>query len=270
MGVRPLTERDREQTLSFLGQESAVNVFLIGDIYNHGFESDFQQLWGDFDPNGHLRAVLLRYYEYWIPYARSDFDVEGFAHIMQNGQALKMLSGIDRAVEPFRNIPNLPFQWEKSRRTYFAQLTELSSLEKMEKDVDVSIRRMKYTDIEVLAGLSEKIEEFTSRDWEEEYQRMFSSHDSRGLWAEKNGRAVAMVRTAAENPASAMIVGVGTHPSWRKKGLATQLMIRLCREVLKEGKHLALFYDNPEAGSIYRRLGFREIGTWNMVSLSNT
>ena len=34
MGIRQLTEMDREQTLRFLEMESALNLFLIGDIYN--------------------------------------------------------------------------------------------------------------------------------------------------------------------------------------------------------------------------------------------
>lgn len=61
-----------------------------------------------------------------------------------------------------------------------------------------------------------------------------------------------------------MIVGVATHPAHRRKGLATQLLIRLCEDLLSEGKTPCLFYDNPEAGSIYRRLGFTDVGTWVM------
>lgn len=41
-------------------------------------------------------------------------------------------------------------------------------------------------------------------------------------------------------------------------------MTKLCHELLAEGKMLCLFYDNPEAGSIYKRLGFEDIGKWMM------
>lgn len=124
---------------------------------------------------------------------------------------------------------------------------------------------MTLKDVPVLVRLSEQIVEFEGVDREEELRASLKSGDARGYWAEDEGCAVAMVRTAAENPASAMVVGVGTHPSYRQMGLATQLMIRLCRELLKEGKSLCLFYDNPRAGAIYHRLGFQEIGYWNMI-----
>ena len=40
---------------------------------------------------------------------------------------------------------------------------------------------------------------------------------------------------------------------------------KICEELLSEGKGLCLFYDNPKAGSVYRKLGFKEIGQWSSV-----
>jgi hypothetical protein len=34
--------------------------------------------------------------------------------------------------------------------------------------------------------------------------------------------------------------------------------------VLDEGKTLCLFYNTPEEGRIYKRLGFKDIGMWTM------
>lgn len=267
MGIRQLTEMDREQTLRFLEMESALNLFLIGDIYNYGFDQEFQQLWGDFDGTGQLRAVLLRYRGNWIPWAPGPFDVEGFAEVIRTGRETEMLSGIDRVTGAFRRIPGLPFRWDNRRQTHFARFTDADGLNRLEKEVSLPIRPMTLEDVPLLSRLSEQIAEFASRDRAEELRASLESGDARGYWAEDGGRAVAMARTAAENPASAMVVGVGTHPSYRRQGLATQLMIRLCREVWSEGKSVCLFYDNPRAGAIYRRLGFREIGIWNMIGV---
>ena len=43
-------------------------------------------------------------------------------------------------------------------------------------------------------------------------------------------------------------------------------MVALCEELLGEGKELCLFYDNPDAGTIYKKLGFEDIGFWIMNS----
>jgi predicted GNAT family acetyltransferase len=38
----------------------------------------------------------------------------------------------------------------------------------------------------------------------------------------------------------------------------------------QEGIQPCLFYDNPAAGSIYRRLGFEDIGPWHLVLLESS
>lgn len=66
---------------------------------------------------------------------------------------------------------------------------------------------------------------------------------------------------------SAMIVGVATHQAFREQGLASRVMAQLCADLLHEGKSLCLFYDNPHAGVIYKRLGFQDIGSWTIVNM---
>lgn len=46
-------------------------------------------------------------------------------------------------------------------------------------------------------------------------------------------------------------------------------MLTLCKELLNEGKELCLFYDNLDAGSIYKRIGFEDIGFWMMYTYKN-
>lgn len=63
-----------------------------------------------------------------------------------------------------------------------------------------------------------------------------------------------------------MITGVATLKEYRGKGLATETVTALCREAFGEGKKfLCLFYDNPAAGRIYNRIGFRETGQYAML-----
>ena len=85
--------------------------------------------------------------------------------------------------------------------------------------------------------------------------------------AEEGGVLVSAALTNAETPEMAMIGGVFTPPDRRNRGYATACMDALCRELLCDGIQPCLFYDNPQAGSIYRRLGFREIGTWRLARL---
>lgn len=74
-----------------------------------------------------------------------------------------------------------------------------------------------------------------------------------------------MIRILGEED-RAMVVGVATAKSYRKQGRVSRCLTTLCSDVMAEGKSLCLFYDNPEAGKIYHRLGFKTIDNWVMVT----
>jgi predicted GNAT family acetyltransferase len=66
-----------------------------------------------------------------------------------------------------------------------------------------------------------------------------------------------------------MIGGVFTPEPLRGRGYASAAMTTLCASLLSDGCQPCLFYDDPAAGTIYRRLGFEDIGTWRLVFLAH-
>ncbi|MCF7926040.1 MAG: GNAT family N-acetyltransferase [Candidatus Izimaplasma sp.] len=81
-----------------------------------------------------------------------------------------------------------------------------------------------------------------------------------------NGIPAATVATTAETTQNAMVVAVATKKEFRNQGLASQLMTHLMHHYFTiKNKHLCLFFDNPDAGKIYKRLGFKDLGTWIMA-----
>ncbi|SFS95800.1 GNAT family N-acetyltransferase [Marininema halotolerans] len=267
MTVRKLGEADRQKAFTFLARESALNLFFLGNIHNYGMETDFFDLWGDFTEQGELRGVLLRYFGNWIPYAPGEFDVDGFVAIMEDHGEWSELSGADHIIEQFRPYNSLSLDWGSKRMTYFAEMTRESFRPPGGSATLPSLKRMTVQDVKAIIELTRGIEEFTVRPQSEgALRRSLVSGESRGYLAEEGGQMFSMARTAAENPASAMIIGVGTLPGYRGQGVATHLMARLCEEVLADGKTLCLFYDNPKAGQMYKRLGFCDIGFWTMMS----
>ena len=85
-------------------------------------------------------------------------------------------------------------------------------------------------------------------------------------YIEENGSIISTAATTAETTINAMVIGVATIKKARNKGLASKIMIHLIKEYLTKGKYLCLFYDNPAAGVIYKRLGFKEIDMWVMAN----
>jgi len=261
--IRRLTENDHAHCFQLLKQQPAENLFILGDIEAYGYEQDFQKLWGDFNDNDELIAVLLKYQENYIPYAKGDFNAKGFAEIMLSDPDFAMLSGLKDVTEKIE--PYLSHRLKRKRQTYYAKCTKLNPV-----TTDVSTTLVKQAvpeDAEELVQLLNSIPEFSdSIITVERKRRGLEEGVSRSFFIMENKKIVSTASTAAENSLSAMVVGVATLEAYKKKGYATQCMVKLCNQLLEENKELCLFYDNPSAGAIYKRIGFEDIGFWMMYS----
>lgn len=259
--IRKLTEQDRAEVLSLAGKEAALNLFLIADVENFGFGQEFQDLWGEFGPDRRLTAVLLRYERSYIPYAEGSFDAAGFAEIMLKDPEMAMMSGGGQLVEPFQSL--IPFR--KQKKMFFAELRQIRDASGLKED-GYSVRRATPMDVEGICRLTDLIEEFevdpeSSRS---SLTRTLETGTGRTYFVEHEGKVIATASSTAENSMSAMVVSVATHPDYRGRGLASKAVTRLCADLVNEGKSLCLFYDNPDAASIYKRIGFQDIGSWIM------
>ncbi len=260
--IRRLDKHDHEECFRLIKKEAAENVFMIGDIEAYGYEQEFQRVWGEFNEQNELIAILLKYRENYIPYAETEeFDARGFAQIMEEDGDFTFLSGLERCTA--RIEPYLSNKLKRKRSFYYAKCTALNV---DSNSVDISeVQLAVPNDAKRLVGLLKAIPEFADSIISEESKReSLESGVARTFFVERDERMVSTASTTAENSSSAMVVGVATHPDYKKQGLASACMVALCEELLSEGKELCLFYDNPEAGTIYKRLGFQDIGFWVM------
>ena len=261
--IRICTEEDREQILDFILKKPAENLFLIGDIEAYGFDSDIQRVWGQFEGD-ELIAILLRYDVNHIIYSEGKYDAKGFATIINAHNGRFEVSGLQEVVEKIR--PYIQRSTRRDIETYYAKCEKLSySIEGNNYD---NVMKLVAKDYEENITMLKSIPEFQygtfsveSRARAEKFKtgRTYIMRDTDGVM-------VSSASSTAENSQSAMIVGVGTRPGYEKRGYATHIMEKLCTNLLKEGKILCLFYHNPKAGAIYKRLGFVDIGMWTLIS----
>ena len=92
----------------------------------------------------------------------------------------------------------------------------------------------------------------------------FNAGTAHGYYVEIDGNLISYAQSSAENTKTAMLVSVMTHKSHRKNGFASTCIKTLCEELVSNGKSLCLYYKNPEAGKIYKKIGFNEIGFWSI------
>ncbi|WML46378.1 GNAT family N-acetyltransferase [Neobacillus sp. PS3-40] len=257
--MKKLSKQDHEDVMAFLSEEPSINLFIIGDIEGFGYDTDFQELWAEYDDQEEIKAILLRFYQSFIVYAKGDFDVQGFATIMLNHSKTVVLSGKADIVEKFENIEGLTLG--KKQLTYFAECRSSDLL----GTTSIEMKQATLNDVDQIINLRKTISEFhVQEDAAEILRKSMETKTGRTYYTENKGLMTSCASTTAENSLSAMIVGVCTRNENRCQGLATAIMQRLCKEILDEGKVLCLFYSNPEAGKIYKRLGFKDIGMWTM------
>ncbi|MBH0231126.1 GNAT family N-acetyltransferase [Halobacillus yeomjeoni] len=261
--IRRLNEKDEAICFQLLSNKPAENLFIIGDIENFGFNEPFQKLWGNFDETGRLTGILLKYHGNYICYAEGPFDAEGFADIINEDPHSNELSGLKSMTEQI--LPYIKRPSSATRELYYAKCEDPQYLdETLELD---TVQLAGIENIPDILALRKKIPEFRENENIEEIMKNgLESKSKRIFFLKENNTILSSAATTAENSMSAMIVGVCTDPDHTKRGYASLVMTRLCRELLNEGKMLCLFYDNPAAGKIYKRLGFRDIGMWMMHS----
>lgn len=263
--VKKLQEKDRSTVLEFLNDDPSINIFIIGDIENYGFHNEIQELWGQFSNDGQMEGVLLRYRECFIPYYNNcNIDITDFAEIMLNCKDNKVIQGKSSIISEFLSL----FPEYTSEKTYFCELNNINELNASPLKNIVEIA--KEADAKRICDLMNEIDEFNIVVNEpERVKTKINNKAGRAYYIENaDGEMVSIAQTTAENSSSAMIVGVATLKEYRKRGYVSECMIRICEDVLKEGKTICLFYDNPKAGKIYHRLGFKTIDDWTMLKKS--
>lgn len=261
--IRKLVEEDRQKVLEYLYKEVAYNIFIIGDIEAFGFEQDFQTIYGELDDSGNYKSVLLFYNENSIYYSDKNYFNNKYTEIFNKHQ-FNYISGKEELMKLVKPFLSEDFSFKPM---YFCHATEIETdIEITEKIIQVKTDK----DIKKLYNLLVQIEEFgikakSLEDFIESTRKGLEMGTK--LYIEKDGKMVSTVATTADTTVNAMVVGVATDPEYRKNGYASQLMISLMRKYLNEkNKDLCLFYDNPKAGKIYKRLGFKDVGRWVMMS----
>lgn len=256
-------EEHRTKIMDYCKVEPAINLFIIGDIENFGFNSEFQDVWMQ-TIDDKLVGVVLRYHDNFIVYSKDlDMDVE---------EVNCLLSSMDsKVISGKLSVINLlyPLVTEKynKKEMFFCELKDGSSLSKEETNIVVA----EYEDAMEIAeayGLIHEFKGMYSEDVQERYKQIstrIKTKEGIHMFMKENGKIICHGNTTAETSMAGMIGGIFTMPEYRNKGLGSKMVEALCWSLLSRGKTACLFFNNPEAGEIYYKLGFKNIDKWAIL-----
>ncbi len=257
--IKELDNTKAKKLLPLLNERKELNLFFIGDIESEVMDGKNVKLFVEEEKN-EIMGVFLKYFDNFMVYMPKPMDYQKIVDLIEKENA-KIISGERSSLSPL--FPLLKGKIVREKTLYFSKLIKLEKFENG-KDVEKASVKDAYDLIEMLS----RIPEFRPQNTEAFISTM-KNGTARRYFIRRNGKVVSTASTAAETKEMAMIVSVATLPQYRNHGFASKVVGKLCFDLLKEGKTPCLFYDNPTAGKIYERIGFRQMGFWQMFYLKS-
>ncbi|MED1864878.1 GNAT family N-acetyltransferase [Fictibacillus nanhaiensis] len=257
--MRILNQNDHENVMRLLSKKPAENLFTLWGIESYGYEAAIQTLWGQFDSNDELIAVLCKYKNKYTPYWETECNMQIFADIINADINEKQVNGIERITKEIE--PYITDGYNKRESYYYAKCDPTSN----HNHSDL-VRCLKEEEVPQLISFYQEVPEFKREYNPESFIDQMNNGWSRIFVIEEDDQLISSASTVCETSVSAMVSGVCTLPEKKGKGLASLCVEHLMHNLFQENKTLTLFYDNPEAGRIYKRLGFEDIGKWTINS----
>ncbi len=266
--IRKLTESDRKAVLKFLAAEPELNMYIIGDIKNFGFDSEDQAIYAEFRDDAYY-AVMSQNLSHIVYYAKDgDFNTKWLDVFQQfNFLFLSGKAALIKAISP--HLPNMvEDRLEFMKSTTFKKQDDVDyeGVEILETEADAELVYNLLNTIEELDSVKMK-----SKDEFIQYLMDNSGDNGTTVFYREDGKVVANATAVGETTHTAMVVGVATDPDYRQRGLGKKVLHYLLDfYVNHKEKTLCLYYDDPRAGALYEKLGFVHIGEWIMLLKEDT
>jgi uncharacterized protein len=262
--IRKLSEADRASLEMLLRDQPHLNVYMLGNLAALGVSSDLSEFWGDFAPGGTdaLRGVVNRYMTGWSVFGRPAADWQGLAQVIDAyPETAARLQDNPIGVASF--VPYLQRYTAAHTEEEELMILRAPDFRPVSPPPQACIRPAQRTDLAQLvafyagAGAMQRTPKGVERPLTDGY-----------FWvAEVEGEVCAAALTNAVGGGYAMIGGVYTAPAWRGQGFSQAVCSALCRVLLEDGLVPSLYWMAPDAGHVYRKLGFTPTGVWRSVWL---
>ena len=244
----------------YVSHEERINLFIIGDVENYGFETDFQDVWVQINDNK-IVSVILRYYKSLIIYSyKNDYNIdEMINHI--NNLDIKEISGkkivIDRLLTKYKDF-------KKNKETQFCSLRILKDVDTLNLK-DNKIEKAEIRDLNELNNFICNIEDMYTEEYIESNTKQLKEKNIRIYFIKQDDKIVSTICTCIETSFLAMVCKTYTDINYRNQGLATLMTYTLSKELVNEGKIPCLFYSSEVAGKIYKKIGYEIDDNWSIL-----
>ncbi len=256
-------EHDRSAILEYCLAEPNVNLFILGDIENYGFENTFQEVWFQ-TLEGNISGIALRYHDNLIVYSRKpERPISEVLEILDD-RNIRLISGKQSVMDLI--FPLLSDKYTK-REMVFCEQLEPAKLINDTQEVQAALPENAMEIAEVYGQISEFSGLYASdvEIRQKQIENRIISKEGTHFFIKKDGKIISHANSAGETSVSGMIGGILTLPDFRHQGLASKVITAACQDLARRGKSACLFYDNQLSSSIFKRLGFQVTNNWTLL-----
>ncbi|MGD1816649.1 MAG: GNAT family N-acetyltransferase [Pleomorphochaeta sp.] len=240
--IRKCTEKDRTLLNDYLYQRKELNVFLISDIQNFGFNDINLEIFIDYDEK--INTIYLKFFKNLCVVSYANIINLEFIKQMVEKYSIVGISG-EKSLINLIELENF-----KVSNFYFA------ALDKLNIEVDSSgVSEINIDELKEYLEITNKV--FNSQSSFESAKAELEKKSKHIFVYKENGKIISGVSSSAESKELAILMGVFTIEGYRRKGLAQKCVSSICDKLIREGKTVCLFYDNPNAAKLYEKLGFK-------------
>ncbi|UAL50293.1 GNAT family N-acetyltransferase [Bacillus sp. CMF21] len=259
MQIKLMVKKEYDLAAEFLRTDLELNALIIEDL-----TEEHMMVYGGY-LNTHLNAILMIYPEKIYYYSPDiNFPLGEFALIIRE-TGIRKIVGKKELVEEFKchfqmdlESDSFMLRYEGSKDFQASKgVKMITSLEECRKLYDLFMNVDEYK----MIGPNE---DFFAND----HFQNIESGKLNVFYKAVEGTMVSTAGVFIESSRTAIIVGVATPPVHRRKGYASEVIRAICQKLANEEKAIYLFYNNPDAGKLYKQLGFYEAAKWKVLGIS--
>ncbi|MGG4489257.1 GNAT family N-acetyltransferase [Metabacillus idriensis] len=259
MQIKLIDKKDYDHAAEFLQTDLELNALIIEDL-----SEEHMMVYGSY-LNMDLNALLMIYPEkiyYYSPVI--DLPLTEFASIIQE-TGIRKIVGKKELIDEFKHHFQMDLETDSFMLKYGGgedfQLSKdikvIATLEECRKLYDLFMQVDEYK----MVGPNE---DFFAND----HFQNIEAGKLKVFYKDEDGKMVSTAGVFMESSRTAIIVGVATPPVHRRKGYASELIRAICQKLAPEEMAIYLFYNNPEAGNLYKQLGFYEAAKWKVLGIA--
>ncbi len=241
-------------------------ITCIMNLQVYGLQSSLLRAYGSFTPQGDLTGLLLRYSNICLAADADGMAGAAFAQVIDEESGL---AGIRGAIETVKAISVCLHRYQLSSMEV-STFMRLDEPVRLPENTFTQVRAVTTDDLDLVTDLYSRAGAmYRSRM---NVQNMLSKVPHSPFFAaetQQDGERL-LVSGALLNIISTeggLIGGVYTRPEFRGRGCAARCTAAVAHALQSQQRLPCLFYENPVAGRVYSRLGFREVAFWAVLYL---